>query len=117
MAEFGLTPDLYRELRRAGRYCISRVFGALVKEPFNVQPSQLGLLTPVMVKHLYLRKDDEADGSEHAPFGNLPPAMAHRRQCELRGMSEADIVRTWHERLAADPSLAALHAPPPNATG
>ena len=107
MKEFGLTPDLFREVRRAGQYSIERVFHHLVKEPFNVAYSDLQDLSPVAVKHVYFR-DEEAD---RQGTRQLPPGLRHRLDCQAKGMTEEEIQRTWQERISSDPALRELHTP------
>lgn len=108
MAEFGLTEDLFRELKRAGDYSIEKVFHHLVKEPYNVSFQDLQHLTPVVVKHVYFR-DPEKDASGGSSRGLVPPGVAHRQQCEAAGMTEEEIQASWQAKLEADPALRDMH--------
>lgn len=105
MKELGLPPELYHELKKSGskNYSPDRVFHVLVKEPFNVPFSELGCLTPVVVRRVYFRKDEEEKGS-------LPmPDVQHFQRCEASGIPREEAERLWAEQLVADPQLAALY--------
>lgn len=105
MREFGLPIDLYRQLKqnRSSKQDVARVFNALVKEPFNVPFDDLGKLTPVVVRHIYFRPEEEKTGS-------LPlPKETHARQCAAAGLSLEETERRWQEQVRQDPGLAALY--------
>lgn len=63
MREFGISADVYRQLKRSQKYSVEHVFHALVKEPFNADHATLGRLTPVVVRHVFFRQDgDDPNG-------------------------------------------------------
>lgn len=104
MAELGLSPDLYKELRRSGEFSINKVFSHLVKEPYNLSFDQLEKLTPVIVRHVYFRDPDNDEDRL-----SVPPAIAHRQECMAKGMTEEEIQSSWQARLDADETLRKMH--------
>ncbi len=88
-------------MQGARRYSFFEVYHALAKEPFNLPRAEIMELCPVVVRHCYFRKDEDAGGMKEEKGGPGSERSLFSAFHGKLGASKEQIEAGWQRSLKA----------------